>query len=118
MINERFCLAKNESWDTARTVKLILDAQIELPPILNQSIQQLYLLEDTGAHLLQMTSVTFQYNQLVKNLSENIGNNIDRFDPPAHQESLSGHLRVIEKNIADAERLIEPLHDELESSTT
>jgi len=111
VINETSRLAKKQNWMTEETVDLILSAQIDVPPLLSQSIQQLYLLGETGRHLLQLVSVTFQYNRLVQNLGTTIRNNIDRFDPTAHQDALSGHLRVIERNLSEAESSIEPLHD-------
>jgi hypothetical protein len=112
LIDERLLLAKNLCWPTTETVQLIRDAKIDLPPLLSQSVQQLYLLEKTGPQLLQMIAVTLQYNMMVEKLSQDIQNNFNKFDPPAHQRTLSGHLGVIERNLTDAENSIEPLHDE------
>lgn len=109
-ISETFPLAKSQGWATAGTVELIRSVQIDVPPLLNRSTEQLYLLESAGPSLLQMISVTHQYNMMVMALSKQIGFNVDTFDPPAHRRDLSGQLNVIETNLAEAEKLIEPLH--------
>jgi hypothetical protein len=70
------------------------------------------ILDEAGPTLLQLISVTLQYNHMVTTLSGQIRQHVDSFNPPEHQRDLSGHLRVIAQNIADAESLIAPLHDE------
>jgi hypothetical protein len=112
IIGEEFPKAKRPGMMTDGVVALIRDAQIEIPPLLNRSLDQLYILDEAGPTLLQLISVVLQYNDLVTTLASQIRQHIDRFNPPEHQKDLSGHLKVIAQNIADAERLIAPLHDE------
>jgi hypothetical protein len=103
---------------TDAVVALILDAKIEVPPLLSQTVDQLYILDDAGPTLLQLISVTLQYNHMITTLAGQIRQHVDNFNPPEHQRDLSGHLRVIGQNIADAERLIAPLHDEATGAAT
>jgi hypothetical protein len=42
---------------------------------------------------------------------------VNTFDPPAHQQNLSGHLRAIRMALEDAIREIGPLHDEATSDS-
>jgi hypothetical protein len=97
---------------TDAVVALILDARIELPPLLSRTVDQLYILDEAGPTLLQLISVTLQYNHMVITLAGQIRQHVDSFNPPEHQKHLSGHLRVIAQDIAEAERFITPLHDE------
>lgn len=112
IITDEFPRAKYEHWATAETVSLILNAQIELTPFLDRTLDQLHILERAGPTLLQLIAVTLQYNSLVKTLSQQIRANVHSFNPPEHAQDLSGQLRVIEQDIVEAERLIGPIHDE------
>jgi hypothetical protein len=71
-----------------------------------------YILDEAGPTLLQLISVLLQYNNLITTLAAQIQQHVDQFDPPKHHEHLSGHLKLIGLNIADAEKLIVPIHDE------
>jgi hypothetical protein len=73
---------------------------------------RVYILDEAGPTLLQLISVLLQYNNLITTLAAQIQQHVDQFDPPEHQEHLSGHLKLIGLNIADAEKLIAPIHDE------
>jgi hypothetical protein len=103
--------AQRPSVMTTAVVASILDAKIEIPPLLSRTMEQLYILDQAGPTLLQLVSVTLQYNNMITSLAEQIRQHIDSFNPPEHQKDLSGHLQVIAQNISDAERLITPLHD-------
>lgn len=74
---------------------------LPLLPFMERNIESLYIMESGAASLLQIVSVTWQYNRLVK-LSR--GN--DELD------SLHGQLTLLKQAIADALREISPLHDE------
>jgi hypothetical protein len=91
-------------------------AQIEIPPLLSRTLDQLYIFGEAGPTLLQLISVISQYGSLLGTLTERTIGNVDRFNPAEHQMKLSGHLYVIGQNIAEAQRLIAPLNDEATSS--
>jgi hypothetical protein len=114
IISEEFpkVKAQRPSAMTDAVVALILDTKIEIPPLLSRTVDQLYILDEAGPTLLQLISVTLQYNHMVTTLAGQIRQHVDRFNPPEHQKDLSGHLRVIAQDIAEAERLITPLHDQ------
>jgi hypothetical protein len=97
---------------TDAVVALILDARIEIPPLLSRSVDQLYILDEAGPTLLQLISVILQYNNLIETIASQIRQHVDSFNPSQHQKDVAGHLRVIGQNIAEGERLIAPLHDE------
>jgi hypothetical protein len=118
IIDEEFPKAKQPYAMTDAVVSLILDARIDIPPLLNRTLSELYLLDDAEPTLLQLISVVLQYNDLITILASQIRQRIDSFNPPAHQEHLSGHLQAIGQNIAEAERLIAPIHDEATAHTT
>ncbi|MCF3948743.1 hypothetical protein [Acidiphilium iwatense] len=116
IIADQFPKAKCEGWATASTVHLILEAQIKIPPLLYRTIDLLYLVEEAGPTLLQLISVTLQYNDMIKTIAQHIQTGAISFDPPVHANDLSGQLCVIGRNISDAERLIRPFHDEATAS--
>jgi hypothetical protein len=102
--------ARRERWHTAGTVALIRAAQIEIPPLLDRTLDQLYLVGEAGPELLQLISVLLQYNTLVEKLAQQIHDNVDSFDRPAREKSLGGQLSAIGRNIAEAQRLLGDLH--------
>lgn len=112
IISEVWPKAKREGWGTSGTVASILDAQIQMPPLLNRTVDQLFLLEEAGPTLLQLITVVLQYDDMIRTLAQQIHNDIDSFNPPAHAKDLSGQLQVIGRDIVDAERLITLIHDE------
>ncbi len=112
IIADRFPKAKECGWPTEGIVDLMLDAQIEMPPLLSRTLDQLYLIGQAGPSLLQLISVTLQYNKMVETLAHRVRANVDSFNPPAFKESLSGHLRLIEMNIAESDRQLASIHDE------
>jgi hypothetical protein len=119
IIGEEFPKAKaSRGILTAQVVSLILSAQIGLPPLLSRTVDQLYILEDAGPALLQLISVILQYDGLIRTLAEQINANVDSFNPAAHQQNFAGQLHVIAQDIAEAERLIGPIHDEATRSGT
>jgi hypothetical protein len=101
----------------ADIVPVIISVRIAIPPLLNRSVDQLYLIDEAGPTLLQLISVTLQFNDLVQTLAEHILQRVVEFDPVEHQKDLSGQLRVIGQDIADAERLITPIHNEATATT-
>lgn len=60
-------------------------------------------------------SFTLQYNSLIEKLVQQIAEDVNSFDPPAHQQALSGNLRAIHMALADAIREIGAIHDEATS---
>lgn len=114
IVNEEFAKAKaaGSSIFTTQIVALIRSAYIEIPPLLIRNIDQLYLLDDAGPTLLQLVSITLQYNSLVDALSEQISQQVDSFDPPGHAQSLSGQLQAIGRLLDEADHQLAPIHDE------
>jgi hypothetical protein len=97
---------------TDAVVALILDARIEIPPLLGRTIDQLYILDEAGPPILQLISVILQYNNLIETIAGQTRQHVDSFNPAQHQKDVAGHLQVIGQNIGEAERLITPIHDE------
>ena len=103
---------KAPTMNTLSLMPAIRDAKIELTPILSKNIDNLFLVEPGAASLQQVISFTQQYNRLVETLAQQIAAEINSFDPPAHQKSLSGNLQAIGMALEDALREIAPIHDE------
>ena len=98
--------------NTMSLVPAIRSAKIELTPGLFENRYNFFLVEPGGASLQQVVRFTEQYNRLVETLAQQIAANVNSFDPPAHQQDLSGHLGAIRMALDDAIREIAPLHDE------
>lgn len=92
-------------------VSMIAKARVQPTPLLVRSIDQLYILEEAGATLTQLYSVTLQYNGLLSALTEKINHNMNSFIPSEASTDLEGHLSLIRKNIDDAEKEIAKFHD-------
>jgi hypothetical protein len=103
---------RTRTMNTMSLVPAIREAKIELTPLLSRNIDNLFLVEPGGASLQQVVSYTLQYNSLIETLAQQIVDYVDSFDPPAHQQALSGNLRAIGMALADALREIAPIHDE------
>jgi hypothetical protein len=97
---------------TTQIVEVIRDARIVVPPLLNRSIDQLYVLEEAGATMLQLLSVILQYNSMVDALAKQISDDANSFDPSTHLRNFSGHLGVIPQLLDEAELQIKPFHDD------
>jgi hypothetical protein len=93
-------------------VAVIQSARIELPPLLLRNVDNLFLVEPGGASLLQLVSITMQYNDLVDTLAKQIAQNVNTFNPDVHRQALAGHLTAIGQALIDARREIGPIHDE------
>jgi hypothetical protein len=90
---------------------VINTAAIEIPPMLNRSVDQLYLLGEAGKSIMQLYSVMMQYNSLIKRLCDEAIKDVSSFNPSKAADNLNGHLRVIGTDIAAAEKQIEAFHD-------
>jgi hypothetical protein len=76
---------------------------IELPPVLSRSIDRLYLLDETGAILIGLYSVTMQYNSEVKRLCDKALKGTYSFNASETENDLDPHLLLIRTSIDDAE---------------
>jgi len=100
---------------TTQTVALIRDVRIFEPPLVSQSIDQLYILGESGATILQLLSVILQYNHMVETLAKRTQDDVNAFWASYGLNDLSGHLDLITKLLETAEREIAPIHDTLPS---
>jgi hypothetical protein len=57
---------------TTQIVALIRDVRVVVPPLLSRNVDQLYVLEEAGATILQPLSVILQYNYMVDTLAKKI----------------------------------------------
>jgi hypothetical protein len=88
--------------------KFLSDGCIEIPPILARNIDHLYLLgEPAGPTILQLVSVTLQYNHMLETLAQRLKEHPHFIDPPKHKNDCSGHLKMIEELIDMADNEIE-----------
>ncbi len=78
-----------------------------IPPVLNESVERLYLLGNAGLHIQNFLAATRSLNMLASTKSRTL-EGIKSF------EILLG---VMEKTLADAIRLIGPIHDGEEKSS-
>ena len=106
---------RTPTMNTLSLLPAIRDAKIELTPVLSTNIDNLFLVEPGAASLQQVVSFTQQYNRLVETLAQQIAADVNSFDPPAHQQALSGNLRAIGMALEDAIREIASIHDEATS---
>jgi hypothetical protein len=90
---------------------VINTAAIEMPPMLTRSVDQIYLLGEAGRSLMQLYSVTIQYNGLIKRLCDEALKDVSSFNPSKAANDLSGHLLVIGTDIDAAEKQIGMFHD-------
>jgi hypothetical protein len=91
--------------------KFLSDACIEIPPILARNIDHFYLLgEPAGPTILQLVSVTLQYNHMIETLAQRLKEHPHFINPPKHKKDFSGHLRMIGELIDRADSEIESLH--------
>jgi hypothetical protein len=91
--------------------KFVSDACIEIPPILARNIDHLYLLgEPAGPTILQLVSVSLQYNHMLQTLAQRLKEHPHFIDPPKHKKDCSGHLKMIGELIDTADEEIEGLH--------
>ena len=110
-------------WSSMRTstmnnlslVPAIREAKIELTPLMLRHLDNFFLVQPGGSSLQQVVSYTMQYNSLVDKLAQQIADNVNSFNPPAHQQMLSGNLTAIGTALEDAIREIGPIHDEATS---
>lgn len=82
---------------------------IELPPHMTRTIDKFFLVNPGRASLLQVASVTGQYNRMLAA----IGSDPNRFD----FDHLTGHLQMIHKLLHEAMREVEAQHDEAARTT-
>jgi hypothetical protein len=87
----------------------IRGARIDVPPLIRESIDRFYVLEDAGAAVLQLVSYVLQYNHMVETLAEQILADADSFDPSPHQKDLGRYLRTIEQLIDYAKLYLKPI---------
>jgi hypothetical protein len=91
--------------------KFLSDACIEIPPILARNVDHFYLLgEPAGPTILQLVSVTLQYNHMLGTLAQRLKEHPHFINPPKHKKDFSGHLKIIGTLIDMADREIEGLH--------
>jgi hypothetical protein len=93
-------------------VELIRSASIEATPLINRSLDQLYVLKEVGASVLQLFSVILQYNAMIDGLAERTSQNVNSFDAQAFATNLSGHLSVMAQLLKEVEQKIKPIHDQ------
>jgi hypothetical protein len=83
---------------------LILDAKIQEPPLMISMVDQLFIMADAGATVLQLLSILLQYNTLVETHASRAAKDITYLDPSAPLEPLSGHLHAMEILVKQAEQ--------------
>jgi len=110
MFADKVPKVRRELWPAAETVALIRDVQIDIPPVLFRTLDQLYLVGEAGPTLLQLISVLLQYNKLVETLPQRDLRDVHAL--ALHEQILSGQLSVIGRDIAKAKRLLAHIHDE------
>lgn len=115
-IAQQFSLVASST--TTAIVAVIQSARIDIPPLLSRNVDNFFLVEPGGASLLQVVSFTMQYNDLVNALAQQIERNVETFEPPRHQQALTGHLTAIGQALADAQREIGQIHDEATQPVT
>jgi hypothetical protein len=115
IVIEQWSAVDRRIMNTTTLVPAILNARIGLTPLLSRNIDNLFLVQPGAASLQQVFSFTLQYNKLVETLAQQVEDNVNSFEPLAHQQALSGNLRAIGMALEDALREIGPIHDEATS---
>lgn len=103
---------KSSAGFTEQLVELIRSARIKAPPLINRSLDQLYVLNEVGVSVLQLFSVILQYNAMIDGHAERTLQNVNSFDAQAFATSLSGHLSVMARLLKEVEQKIKPIHDQ------
>lgn len=99
--------------NTAQIISGIQNAKIGMPPVLSRVIDQVHILgEPAGPTVLQLISVTQQFDYMLDRLCDQILEHSNYFDPTLQQQNLSGHLTLIGQLIPMAQKEVAPLHDE------
>jgi hypothetical protein len=71
---------------------MVSRATIEVPPVLSRSVEQLYMLQDAGAALIQLYSVITQYNSLIRRIWEKAYMDTSAFNWSDTADDLDKHL--------------------------
>jgi hypothetical protein len=76
--------------------KFLSDACIEIPPILARNVDHFYLLGDpAGPTMLQLVSVTLQYNHMIDTLAQELKEHPHTINPSKHKKDFAGHLKSL-----------------------
>jgi len=90
---------------------LLRSVQLEIPPMLDRNVDQLYLLgESAGPTVLQLVTVALQYNAMIEVASSRCLNEA-HVSPRVHANHLLGHITLMDKLIGEAGKEIKPIHD-------
>lgn len=76
---------------------------LDIPHVLLQSIDRLYLLGDAGAAIQKFVATSRQFNRLVDEIRQHTGG--DR------EADLAPDLEKVESTLTEAEELLSPIHD-------
>ncbi len=106
-VNQRF---PRMGWMTI--VQAIQSAQMEVPPFLSRSVDNLFVVDPGAASLIQFVSYTLQYNRRIRDVAQRVAQSPGVSDPPDMRDELSGDLKLIAIALEDAIREIRPIHDE------
>ncbi len=106
-VNQRF---PRMGWMTI--VQAIQSAQMEVPPFLSRSVDNLFVVDPGAASLIQFVSCTLQYNRRIRDVAQRVAQSPGVSDPPDMRDELSGDLKLIAIALEDAIREIRPIHDE------
>jgi hypothetical protein len=106
-VNQRF---PTMGWMTI--VQAVKSAQMEVPPFLHRSVDNLFVVEPGAASLTQFFSFTLQYNRLIRDFAQRVAQSPGITDPPDMRHELAGNLKAIAIALEDAIREIRPIHDE------
>jgi hypothetical protein len=89
----------------------VREADIPVPPILDRSFDNLYLLGGAGHSIQQLVSLILQYDHMLQKLASDIekGGSTD-LDSPARE--FQPHLTAIGDLLVEAQQKLAPIHDE------
>ena len=91
----------------------MLDAEIPVPPILDRSFGDLYLLGGAGHTIQQLMSYLLQYDHMLNKLASDITTRRDNADDLASPaRSFQRHLNAIGDLLREAQQKLRPMHDE------
>jgi hypothetical protein len=110
-INEEW--PKTDQWGAKHAIAAhVRDAGIPVPPILNRSFDNLYLLGEAGQELLQLVGLILRYDGLLEKLARNIEQEIVAPHLKPQVEPFKNRLDLIGQALREAEPKLALIHDQ------
>jgi hypothetical protein len=91
--------------------QMLSAAKIGIPPMMRLNLKRLHWLPgDAGPTVIQLVSVTMQFDELVDSCAMQI-KGLGVTDAKGHVTDLAGHLKLLTQVLTQAQQQVGPIHD-------